>query len=129
MFVADVDVVVVVCGRQVVEVVGHARIVGVGKVAFVAERAPDVCRGAGAGLQPYLRAAVLCQFACIDGGWVDVFAGAEDEDASARMLCRARSAFGNCSAWRIPRRPWPLSAMVMTRSAVAGSAGGVHWAW
>lgn len=40
MFVADVNVIVAVVGRDVVEVVRHAGVVGVGEAAFVADGAP-----------------------------------------------------------------------------------------
>ena len=83
VFVADKDVVVGARVGEVVEVVGHIRIVRVGKAAFVLQRAPDEGGRAAARLQEDGRAAARGERARKDGGRVDEFAAAEDEDTRA----------------------------------------------
>lgn len=77
---AEVDAVVAVVG-DVVEVVGDAFVVRVCRRTFVLHGAPEEGGRACGGLQEDVGAALLLHHARENGGGVDKFAAAEDEDA------------------------------------------------
>ena len=86
MLMADIDAIIAIGGGEIVEVIGNAFVIRVGKGAFVLQDIPDLRGRASAGLQKKSRRALGGKPLRKESGRVDVFACTQHQNAFAAAV-------------------------------------------